>query len=275
MVGTGQNAVFPGLEDIFEVTVTFDAPVLLAAGRSWLGLREGVRGSAMDGTEVMWLSTPGQVGAARWFFLDGQNLANLQGPTQLDSAFQILATQQVPEPGSAALVALALLLALALQGGKARAATVHRAHIVPVAAAINNFDAVSFYGGSGWLDGVQTMYFELADDGLVVLSGTLAATFGGSWYGFAGGDFDELRLRASKGFVSSLADCPSGGAGGASNACNFAWLDDIRVGRAGLLPEPGSAALVLLGMGLMGLLRLMAGSKRAGMGPVARRGRSA
>lgn len=269
MVGTGQNAVFPGLEDIFEVTVTFDAPVLLAAGRSWLGLREGVRGSAMDGTEVMWLSTPGQVGAARWFFLDGQNLANLQGPTQLDSAFQILATQQVPEPGSAALVALAL------QGGKARAATVHRAHIVPVAAAINNFDAVSFYGGSGWLDGVQTMYFELADDGLVVLSGTLAATFGGSWYGFAGGDFDELRLRASKGFVSSLADCPPGGAGGASNACNFAWLDDIRVGRAGLLPEPGSAALVLLGMGLMGLLRLMAGSKRAGMGPVARRGRSA
>lgn len=118
-----------------------------------------------------------------------------------------------------------------------------------------NFDAVTFFGGSGWLSPPQSMYFELADDGLVVLSGTLAATFSGSWYGFAGGDFDEVRLRASGGVVSSLTDCPSGGAGSPSGIfrCNFAWVDEIQVGAFSTVPEPGSASLValaLLGLGM-------------------------
>jgi hypothetical protein len=220
--------------------------------------------------------------------------------------------------GASASASAAALLALLLPTTPAPADTVHLANIVPVAAAVNdfelapanvaitwsqqrvsatqvsgdpnptavwlasglgngtrswypdggdngwtrttldsgsNFDAVSFFGGSGWLQGVQTMYFELADDGAVVLSGTLAASFSGSWYGFAGGDFDEVRLRASQGVVGSLASCPSGGAGGASNACNFAWVDDIRVGAAGTLPVPvpvpATAALVVLALGLM------------------------
>lgn len=116
VVDTGLDAWPPFQEDIFEVTVTFDAPLNLAAGRTWLGVREGLRGSAMDGTEVLWMSTPGQVGAARWYYLDGQNLADLQGPAQLDAAFQILGTQQVPEPGSAALVAAAALGLLTATG---------------------------------------------------------------------------------------------------------------------------------------------------------------
>jgi hypothetical protein len=105
-----------------------------------------------------------------------------------------------------------------------------------------NFDAVSFFGGSGWNAPPQTMYFELADDGVVVLSGTLATSFAGSWYGFAGGDFDEVRLRASGGQVSSLSDCPIGPPG-PNNGCNTAWVDEIRVGAANIVPEPGSGLL--------------------------------
>jgi hypothetical protein len=114
----------------------------------------------------------------------------------------------------------------------------------------NNFDAVSFFGGSGWLTPGQSMYFELADDDVVVLSGTLGATFGGSWFGFAGGDFDEVRIRASQGVVNGLLDCPSGGPG-PNNGCNLAWLDDIRVGAA-VVSLPSSAALAALGLLLLG-----------------------
>jgi len=113
-----------------------------------------------------------------------------------------------------------------------------------------NFDAVSFFGGSGWINAPQTLYFELAEDDAVVLSGTLAASFNGSWFGFAGGDFDEVRIRASQGWVTGLLDCPSGGAGGPGNPCNFAWVDDIRIGAA-VVPEPPMAALVLSAWALM------------------------
>lgn len=116
VVDTGQFAIVPELENIFAVTVSFAAPLNLAAGRSWLGIREGVRGSAMDGTEVLWMGSPGAAGAARWFFMDGQNLADLQGPAELETAFQILGTYQLPEAGSAALAAMGLLLALAVSG---------------------------------------------------------------------------------------------------------------------------------------------------------------
>ena len=123
-----------------------------------------------------------------------------------------------------------------------------------------NFDAVSFFGGSGWLQPPQTMYFELADEGVVVLSGTLATTFAGSWYGFAGGDFDEVRLRASGGQVSSLSDCPIGPPG-PNNGCNLAWVDEIRVGAANIVPEPGSG--LLAASALLMLLRGAGRRKRA------------
>lgn len=110
-----------------------------------------------------------------------------------------------------------------------------------------NFEALSVFGGSGWFTPPQSLYFELADDAVVVLSGTLAATFSGSWFGFAGGDFDEVRLRASQGQVTGLFDCPSGGAGGANNNCNFAWVDNIHVGAA-VLPLPSTAWLALMAL---------------------------
>lgn len=124
-----------------------------------------------------------------------------------------------------------------------------------------NFDAVSFFGGSGWITAPQTLYFELADDDAVVLSGTLDASFTGSWFGFAGGDFDELRVRASQGWVTGLLDCPSGGNGGFSNSCNFAWVDDIRIGAAAV-PAPPSAVLALTALALMAGL-----GRRARIGP--------
>ncbi len=310
VVDSGQDAVGPFLDDIFEVTVNFAAPVNLAAGRTWLGIREGLRGSAMDGSEVLWMGTPVQQGEQRWFFRDGQHLADLQGPAALDAAFQILGTQQVPEPGSAPLVALALLVALMAPLRPTRAATVHLADIVAAPTGVmdfedapdnfngaigrsgdgiriqqiagdggsdiwsasglghgrawypdagddgwtrirraggENFDAVSFFGGSSWIAAPQSLYFELADDGVVVLSGTLAASFTGSWFGFAGGDFDELRIRASQGGVTGLLDCPSGGTG---DSCNFAWVDDIRIGAAAV-PLPSTALLSLAALGLL------------------------
>lgn len=117
------------------------------------------------------------------------------------------------------------------------------------------FEAISFFAGSGWITAPQTLYFELADNGTVVLSGTLDTSFGGSWYGFAGGDFDEVRLRASQGWVTGLLDCPSGGLVG--GACNHAWVDDIRIGAARELALPGTAWLA------MPLLGVAAGLRRA------------
>lgn len=117
-----------------------------------------------------------------------------------------------------------------------------------------DFDALSFFGGSGWIVPPQSLYFELANDDAVVLSGTLGATFLGSWFGFAGGGFDEVRLRASQGDVTGLDDCPSGGPG-PNSGCNYAWLDDIRVGAAVLVPEPDSAALMLLALAALGVRR--------------------
>lgn len=112
-----------------------------------------------------------------------------------------------------------------------------------------NFDALSFFGGAGIL-AAQTLYFELFDDGNLVLSGTRDSSFFGSWFGFAGGDFDEVRLRARDGLVTSMNDClfpPPG------NRCNYLWLDDVKIGAASL-PEPGSVALVP--MALLGLVAL-------------------
>lgn len=116
----------------------------------------------------------------------------------------------------------------------------------------NNFDAVSFFGGSGWLSLAQTLYFELADDGVVVLSGTLDASFTGSWFGFAGGDFDEVNIRASQGVVTGLLDCPSGGV--VNGECNFAWVDDIRVGAAEIttpVPLPSTLGLMVFALALL------------------------
>ena len=103
-----------------------------------------------------------------------------------------------------------------------------------------DFDAVSFFGGSRLNVPPQYLYYELAQDGNVVLSGITAATFSGSWFGFSGADFDEIRVRSTQqDNTASLTGCPTF----SGNRCNFFWVDDIKIGAASV-PEPGSLALV-------------------------------
>ncbi len=125
----------------------------------------------------------------------------------------------------------------------------------------NNFNQVSFFVGSGWITPPQALYFELLDDGNVVLNGHLNdATFLGQWMGFSGGDFDEIRLRATQApSLGSLDDC----AVDAPNRCNYLWLDNIKISSSGRqLPEPVTLALV------SGALIAMLGRRRSSQ-PVA------
>lgn len=113
IVDTGINTVVPMTEDIMEVTVSFATPLLLGAGRHWLGVREGTSGAPGDDTELMWaVTTPD--GSGLYIFNNGQDLADLVGPSQGEAAFQVFGTvADVPEPATSALM-LAGLLAVGL-----------------------------------------------------------------------------------------------------------------------------------------------------------------
>lgn len=124
-----------------------------------------------------------------------------------------------------------------------------------------NFDSASFFGGAGILTAEegQTLYFELLDDGLLVLNGTRDSEFWGSWFGFSGGDFDEIRLRARNGLVTSMDDCvfpPQG------LRCNYFWVDNIKIGAALRVPEPHTLALLLAALSVVHM-RMRRGSPRA------------
>lgn len=115
----------------------------------------------------------------------------------------------------------------------------------------SNFDAVSFFGGAGIIQPPQTLYVELVDNGIVVLSDTLDASFDGSWFGFSGGDFDEIRVRGAQGQVTGLDHCP---VAELAPACNVFWFDDLQLGSAAPgrdLPEPGTLLIALLGLALL------------------------
>lgn len=110
IVDTGLNTVVLLGEDIFEVTVWFDAPVLLAAGRHWLGLREGPAGMPDDGSELLWSPVqPPTLGTGQFWFDDGQHRTGLNGPSQGEAAFQLLGATDLPTPGSLALSTVGLL----------------------------------------------------------------------------------------------------------------------------------------------------------------------
>lgn len=116
------------------------------------------------------------------------------------------------------------------------------------------FAAVSMLAGSGWLGPPQEIFYQLQNGGAVVSSGTIAADFDGRWITFSGGDFDSVLLRAGRAPLQSLTDCP--GAGDETDeltACNFLWLDHVKIGAlelgpGGELPVPGTALLAAAGL---------------------------
>ena len=101
------------------------------------------------------------------------------------------------------------------------------------------FGDISFIAGSGFGGGAHSLYYELALAGSVVQSGSLSQVSGG-WLGFSGGGFDEVRLRDSNSFTTSLND-------GQLNA--FA-IDSIKT--VGAVPEPETYALMLAGLCALG-----------------------
>lgn len=117
-----------------------------------------------------------------------------------------------------------------------------------------NFGSVSLFAGIGWLDpdGPSLIAYELLDDGVAVLAGSLAAPFTGGVFGFTGGDFDELRLRAYRGPLPTFDTCVP-----VANArCNYLWVGQVRISDdPTTLPTPPAAALVALGLALLGWQR--------------------
>jgi hypothetical protein len=113
LVDTGFDTALD-IEDIFELSVTLPVEIALEAGRGWFGVREGVVGSAYDGTSITWMAATSSQGAGRYTFFDGANLDELEGPAPIDAAFQLVG-RAVPEPTSLALLAAAGLAALALR----------------------------------------------------------------------------------------------------------------------------------------------------------------
>lgn len=114
-----------------------------------------------------------------------------------------------------------------------------------------NFGSVSLVAGIGWLDdeGPSQTAYELLDDGVVVLSGTLPALFNGAVFGFSGGDFDEVRLRAYRGPLPTFDSCPPV----PGIRCNSLWIDSVRLVDDPMttVPLPPVGALVALPLGLM------------------------
>lgn len=126
-----------------------------------------------------------------------------------------------------------------------------------------NFGSVSLFAGIGWLDdeGPSLTAYELLDDGVVVLSGTLAAPFTGAVFGFTGGDFDEIRLRAYRGPLPNFDSCPPV----EGMRCNTLWIDSVWLLDDPMtqVPVPPAGALSALALGLLAWQRRRASPSTA------------
>ena len=103
----------PPNEDIFRVSGDIAPGFALAPGTYWFGIREGLMGSAADGTDILWLSHNGVTGEYAKLFLNGAGISMLNSAPNSDNAFTL---EAVPEP--AALVSLGI--GLAALGGRLR-----------------------------------------------------------------------------------------------------------------------------------------------------------
>ncbi len=107
-------------------------------------------------------------------------------------------------------------------------------------------DAVQFLAGSGWFGGEPTLYYEVLLGGVSIGSGVAGPvpvfTAGGTWYGFSGASFDEVRLQVRT----------DGGSTFDSGAYEAGAFDMIQIGSAGVVPEPGTWAMLIAGFGLVG-----------------------
>ncbi|WP_229213126.1 MULTISPECIES: PEP-CTERM sorting domain-containing protein [unclassified Duganella] len=104
------------------------------------------------------------------------------------------------------------------------------------------FGNLSMIVGSGFGDQADSIYFELVNQGAVVQTGSVLVPIG-SWLGFSGNDFDELRIRnAAPGTI------PTSLIGG----YNGLVVDSIKVS-ALPVPEPATYGMLLAGVGLLGV----------------------
>lgn len=107
--------------------------------------------------------------------------------------------------------------------------------------------AVEFRAGSGWFEGSPTLYYDVLLGGTSLASGIagLVPIYGQgfAFYGFSGGTFDEVRLQVR--IDGGNAFNPESFEAGA--------YDDIQIGpHNGVIPEPGSLAMLIAGFGLVG-----------------------
>jgi len=110
-------------------------------------------------------------------------------------------------------------------------------------------NAVEFQAGSGWFSGsVPSLQYEVLLAGSTIATGSIAGVSfytGFSFFGFSGGNFDELHLQVQQ--DGSLPFDSNAVEAGAYDAINFGGSFN-----GGAVPEPASWALMIAGFGMVG-----------------------